>query len=103
MDSYQDGHQQYGDNYNYENGYGDRGHVRVGRGCSGRGCGGNYVTRSVQLTDGTNIDVHPAFNFSSEVWDLIPIEERNCIHDEWNEHHRCRLNNGGYSQVGNNQ
>jgi hypothetical protein len=104
MDSYQDGHQ-----YNYECGYGGRGHRRGGRGQGGHGhgCGhgrgGNYVTRPVQLTDGTSIDVHPAFNFSSEVWDLMPIEERNHICDEHNEYCRHRLNNGGYSQVGNNQ
>ena len=84
----------------YERGRGRRGrsHGR-GRG-GGRGRGTNYTTRTVQLTDGSQIEVHPAFHFSSEVWDLMPSNERSRITDERNEHRRRRLNNGGYTAVG---
>ena len=105
MDSYYDG---YHHNGGYGRGYyGGRGRGRGGRGRGhygrGRGCGENYSTRTVQLTDGTQIEVHPAFHFSPEVWDLMPIDERDRIRDERNEHRRRKLNGGGYSRVGSNQ
>ena len=101
IESYYDGYH-YGNNYG--RGYGGRGRGRGGRGRGGRnrgrGRGGNYPTRSVQLSDGSHIDVHPAFHFSPEVWDMIPLEERNRIRDERNEHRRRRLNGGGYTRIG---
>ena len=98
MDSNYDGYNSYGRNY-----YNGRGRGNRGRGGRGRGRGrGNYNTRSVQLSDGTNIDVHPSFHFSPETWDMIPVEERDRIRDERNEHRRRRLNSGGYARGGNN-
>ena len=101
IDSHYDGYH-YSDNYG--RGYGNRGRGRSGRGRGGRGRGrgrgGNYPTRSVQLSDGSHIDVHPAFHFSPQVWDMMPIEERDRIHDERNEHRQRRLNTGGYTRVG---
>ena len=98
MDSNYDGYNSYGRNY-----YNGRGRGNRGRGGRGRGRGrGNYNMRSVQLSDGTNIDVHPAFHFSPEIWDMIPAEERDRIRDERNEHRRCRLKSGGYARGGNN-
>lgn len=52
------------------------------------------------MTDGTEIEVHPAFHFNQEVWNLLPQEERTRLRDERNAHRRRRLNSGGYNNSG---
>ena len=98
MDSGYD--QQYQDFYGYNNG--ERGRGRGGRGRSrrrgGQGRGYNFCnTRTVQLTDGTEIEVHPAFHFSQEVWNLLPQQERDRLRNKRNAHRGRRLNDGGYA------
>ena len=101
MESMYDIYGDYGSGY-----YGGRGRGRGGRGRGrrgrGNGRGGGYNTRSVQLSNGSRIDVHPAFHFSPEVWDMMPVGERDRIRDERNAHRRRRLNNGGYDREGGN-
>lgn len=103
MDSGYD-NQSYGGSYGYGNYRGGRGRGRGrgGRGRGGRGGRGSnyYNTRTVQLTDGSEIEVHPAFHFSQEVWGLLPQQERDRLRDERNAHRRRRLNDGGYSTDG---
>lgn len=95
MDSYYDRNQD-GDHCHYERGYDGRGRGRGGRGRGARGRGrvGNYTTRTIQLADSVHIDIQPAFKFSSEVWELVLIEEKDRIRDERSGHRRCRLNSG---------
>ena len=47
--------------------------------------------RMVRCTDGTDIEVHPAYKFSDTEWKLLPEAERNRIISERSNHKRQRL------------
>jgi hypothetical protein len=82
-----------------------RGGGRTGRGGRGRGRGrynngrrGNIRdhhngARIIQLEDGTSLEIHPAYHFTPEVWNKIPIQERNRLRDERIAYKRRRYNN----------
>ena len=56
-----------------------------GRNQGGRGRGpsrGHPNARFITGTNGRTIEIHPSYNFPSEIWDVIPYAERKRITDE---------------------
>lgn len=78
-------------------GRGGRGYGRGGR--SGRGGRGNYNrptgTKWITLTDGRQIEYHPAFNFPDKIYNLFTREDRDMLRREREEH---RIRNENSSQ-----
>ena len=60
-----------------------RNKLRSGRGPSGRGTSrGHPNARTVIGTNGRPIEVHPSYNFPSNIWEVIPAAEKRRINDE---------------------
>ena len=79
-------------------------HQRGGRnnrgGRGGRGGGRGYTNRNAKrkfndarmivCTDGTHMEVHPAYSFSNKQWNLIPESEKQRLCNERNEYNNSR-------------
>ena len=54
--------------------------------------------RMVRCLNGSNMEIHPAYKFSDDEWNLLPESERNRIIEERQSYKRSRLNNNNYHQ-----
>jgi uncharacterized membrane protein YgcG len=90
----------------FRGGRGGRGRFQRGGGRhSGRGGRsqlgrhGRRDARMIRCTDGSEMEVHPAYQFTDQEWNLLPEAERTCIIDERNAYKRKRQGNDDRSLI----